>query len=40
MVSGVAEVRYHAGFSQRHAVRRAREIDEAFMPSPAQSPAA
>src|SRR3954451_8507373 len=32
--------RYHAGFSQRPAVIRAREIDDALMPSPAQSSAA
>ena len=32
--------RYHDGFSQRPAVIRAREIDDALMPSPAQSSAA
>jgi len=32
--------RYHGGFSQRPAVIRAREIDDALMPSPAQSSAA
>ena len=32
--------RYHNGFSQRPAVIRAREIDDALMPSPAQSSAA
>ena len=31
---------YHEGFSQRPAVIRAREIDDALMPSPAQSSAA
>jgi glutathione S-transferase len=32
--------RYHAGFQNRPAVLRAREIDDALMPAPAQSPAA
>ena len=32
--------RYHEGFSQRPAVLRAREIDDALTPSPAQSSAA